>query len=159
MTTPSIAYLVVVAVPPAGSPLSAPASAALPHVGQAFKVTPTTHVIGRAIANSPVSVSLPWMFVSRRHAQIEYTEPDLWEIEDLQSRNGTAVNGQRLQPLARTRLHDGDRIGIGAGANNLELLFCFQLDPSAHVERPQQPEGEPPSPGGDTRFLSPGHEE
>jgi len=47
--------------------------------------------------------------VSRRHAAFMRLE-DGWAIEDLDSTNGTRLNGQ---PVRRARLHDGDVIEIG----------------------------------------------
>jgi pSer/pThr/pTyr-binding forkhead associated (FHA) protein len=48
--------------------------------------------------------------VSRRHARVSVGGTDA-VIEDLGSRNGTFVNGQRVDvPI---KLHDGDVIGIG----------------------------------------------
>lgn len=47
--------------------------------------------------------------VSRRHAAF-IRLPDGWAIEDLDSTNGTRVNGRSV---TRTRLHDGDIIEIG----------------------------------------------
>ncbi len=48
--------------------------------------------------------------VSRRHARITADGPDRWVVEDLGSRNGTWVNGARVdkRPLA-----DGDRLELG----------------------------------------------
>ena len=46
---------------------------------------------------------------SRLHCSIEYRD-NAWHIRDLQSRNGTYVNGQRVQ---EAELMPGDRIGIG----------------------------------------------
>ena len=63
--------------------------------------------LGRARSNSIV---LDDMLVSRHHARISADDQGLI-IEDLGSRNGTFVNGRRVQT---TRLHEGDRIGIGA---------------------------------------------
>jgi len=47
--------------------------------------------------------------VSRRHAAFMRLE-DGWAIEDLESTNGTCLNGQ---PVRRARLRDGDVIEIG----------------------------------------------
>lgn len=47
--------------------------------------------------------------VSRRHAAF-IRLPDGWAIEDLDSTNGTRVNGKSV---TRTRLHDGDIIEVG----------------------------------------------
>jgi len=57
--------------------------------------------------------------VSRRHARIIIADGAA-TIEDLDSRNGTYVQGERIR--AATRLSDGDRIKIGAAA----LVFrCY----------------------------------
>lgn len=63
--------------------------------------------IGRGRNNSIV---LDDMLVSRQHVQISADDYGLL-IEDLGSRNGTFVNGRRID---RSHLHEGDRIGIGA---------------------------------------------
>jgi pSer/pThr/pTyr-binding forkhead associated (FHA) protein len=47
--------------------------------------------------------------VSRRHAQLTFR--DGWLIQDLQSMNGTTVNGERV---GRCRVRPGDRLGLGA---------------------------------------------
>jgi serine phosphatase RsbU (regulator of sigma subunit)/pSer/pThr/pTyr-binding forkhead associated (FHA) protein len=50
--------------------------------------------------------------VSRVHARIRVDGPDVL-VEDLNSRNGTFLNGRRVREPAR--LHDGDRIGLASG--------------------------------------------
>ncbi len=47
--------------------------------------------------------------VSRRHAQLTFRD-GVWVIQDLASKNGTAVNGDRV---GRTTLHAGDIIALG----------------------------------------------
>lgn len=63
--------------------------------------------IGRGRDNSIV---LDDMLVSRRHVRITADDDGL-VLEDLGSRNGTFVNGRRVE---RTHLSEGDRIGIGS---------------------------------------------
>lgn len=53
--------------------------------------------------------------VSRRHAVLRFRDGK-WILEDLRSRNGTAVNGIRV---GRCELRPGDRLVIGA--NELEV--------------------------------------
>jgi hypothetical protein len=53
--------------------------------------------------------------VSRRHAQLTQT-PKGWTIKDLQSENGTYVNGEKI---AERTLADGDRVQIGT----VRLMF------------------------------------
>lgn len=63
--------------------------------------------IGRGRGNSIV---LDDMLVSRHHVRITADDDGL-VLQDLGSRNGTYVNGHRVD---RTALHEGDRLGIGA---------------------------------------------
>ena len=62
--------------------------------------------VGRSPANDLV-VSDPE--VSRRHAMLRFRDGK-WIVEDLRSRNGTAVNGVRV---GRCELRPGDRVVIG----------------------------------------------
>jgi serine phosphatase RsbU (regulator of sigma subunit) len=59
--------------------------------------------------------------VSRHHAEIRWTG-DEYVLQDKDSRNGTFLNGQRLQ--AARPLRDGDCIGICG----IELTFCVDSD-------------------------------
>ncbi|MFC6705642.1 FHA domain-containing protein [Flexivirga alba] len=68
---------------------------------------PEALTIGRGRENSIV---LDDMLVSRHHVRIT-ADSDGLILEDLGSRNGTYVNGRRVE---RTHLSEGDRIGIGA---------------------------------------------
>jgi hypothetical protein len=55
--------------------------------------------------------------VSRRHVELVHEPPSTWVVVDLDSTNGTEVNGRKVQ--RRTVLDDGDRITIGG----TELVF------------------------------------
>ena len=50
--------------------------------------------------------------VSRRHAELRREDGRCW-VRDLGSRNGTEVNGARLEPAVAHPLRDGDRLGFG----------------------------------------------
>lgn len=63
-------------------------------------------VVGRL---AECQIELPDANVSRRHAAFIRMD-DGWAIEDLESTNGTTLNGL---PVTRARLHDGDVIEIG----------------------------------------------
>ena len=57
-------------------------------------------------------VALSWdTEVSRLHAQLEPVGPDWTVVDDGLSRNGTFVNGERVN--GRRRLRDGDRLVFG----------------------------------------------
>lgn len=70
-------------------------------------------------------VALTWdSEVSRLHAQLEPVGPDWTVVDDGLSRNGTYVNGERVN--GRRRLKDGDRIVCG----ETPLVFRAPADAS-----------------------------
>jgi hypothetical protein len=75
--------------------------------GRIIRLTPPSLVIGRG---ADVDLRLTDTGVSRRHAEIK-VEPDGVTLIDLQSTNGTSVNGRMVD---RATLNDGDRISFGA---------------------------------------------
>jgi hypothetical protein len=70
-----------------------------------FALRPRT-IVGRT---AECDLRLPVGTVSRRHAEIEFSEEG-WRIHDLQSENGTWVNGDRAYDRL---LIDGDRLQFG----------------------------------------------
>ncbi len=93
--------------------------------GQLFKVNKGVAVIGRA-SNAEVKVEDDG--ISRTHARIRSETGRAW-IEDMGSRNGTFVNGSKID--VATELREGDKIQVGRGT---VLRFGFQddLDESFH---------------------------
>jgi pSer/pThr/pTyr-binding forkhead associated (FHA) protein len=78
-------------------------------------------LIGR---NPTTDITLLDEGASREHAIVLYDEDqDGWVIEDLQSTNGTKVNGKRVRSAA---LAPGDRIQIG----HTEFEFEFENETS-----------------------------
>ena len=77
---------------------------------------------GLAIGRSPalVDAELPDDRVSRRHLRIRWTG-DGFEVEDLNSSNGTAVNGELLEPFRPRPLGAGDTVRVGS----LELMVSM----------------------------------
>ena len=82
--------------------------------------------------------------VSRTHARFHVSR-DETAVEDLGSRNGTFLNGERLH--GRTVLKDGDRVRIGR-----ELIAVLGLDTSSPAE--DEDLRRTLAPGEDTRFPS-----
>jgi hypothetical protein len=79
---------------------------------QPIPVESTTATIGRGLGND---IILEDTRVSRHHAQLRYKARRFW-ITDLNSTNGTFVNGARVN---ETALRDGDVVSLGG----LELTF------------------------------------
>jgi len=99
-------------------PLSVEAQACLPCLeglsgglaGRILSLREGTTVIGRVC---PGHVELDDDGVSRRHAKIVIAPDGLATILDLESTNGTFVNGARV---TRTALREGDRLQVGPTA-------------------------------------------
>jgi hypothetical protein len=81
-------------------------------------------VIGRS---TDCQLSLEDPLVSRRHARIT-VEPERVLIEDLASRNGVLVNGEKITGLRQ--LASGDRIEIGSQALVIELSWAREAMPT-----------------------------
>ena len=82
--------------------------------GMAYDLSSPETLIGR---NPTTDLTLVDGGISREHAVISF-ENGVFSIEDLQSTNGTKVNGTRIRS---TELHDGDEIQIGG------TVFLFEL--------------------------------
>lgn len=78
-----------------------------PDKGRTLKADDDLVVIGRASDQIPISDHT----VSRRHAQLTREEQH-WSLSDLNSVNGTYLNGVRLQ--RPTRLKHGDQVRMGS---------------------------------------------
>lgn len=67
--------------------------------------------------------------VSRRHAQMDWRD-GAWVIRDMESTNGTRINGARLGASQVTCLQSGDRIEIGHDARLTVRSLLPILDPA-----------------------------
>ncbi|MCK5269696.1 MAG: FHA domain-containing protein, partial [Sedimentisphaerales bacterium] len=76
--------------------------------GRTFKVTKSPTLIGR----TSQELALTDNTISRRHAKLVRGDNDLWGIRDLNSANGTYVNGVKLSSFLE--LKQGDQIRCGA---------------------------------------------
>jgi hypothetical protein len=88
--------------------------------------------------------------VSKRHAQLRWSG-DGWTLEDLGSKNGTAVNAT---PVEGAALHDGDAISFGGLSGRFERLSAAEaatveaerlarIETSARIRKRLQAEPEP----------------
>jgi FHA domain len=92
-----------------------------PHLSsgsECFPLTAGENIIGR---DASAAVRVCSIDVSRRHARIT-VDPDRIILEDLGSKNGTFVRGQRV--VGPVELSDGDAICIGT----TWLIFASQME-------------------------------
>nr|MBA3846126.1 FHA domain-containing protein [Planctomycetota bacterium] len=87
-----------------------------PTAGRAYPIPGTRATIGRAGGEADIAIDDGK--ASKLHACFAQADGG-WQIEDLGSRNGTALNGTRL--AAATALSPGDRVRIGL----TEFEFAF----------------------------------
>jgi serine phosphatase RsbU (regulator of sigma subunit) len=80
-----------------------------PDAGRKYPLEGSATVLGR---QADCTICLPAKAVSRQHAQI-VCEDDAFFLEDLDSSNGTFLNGTRLSPRVRVPLSEQDTFTIG----------------------------------------------
>lgn len=112
------------------------------NAGQVYPLEEREIIVGRDVT---CGIVLPYRTVSRAHARI-IRMPDGYFIEDLESVNGTAVNGKAIR--RRTQLVHRDRVRI----HDIVLAFLDEEaanDSTAIVPAPPLPRAEPaPAAGG-----------
>ena len=91
-------------------------------VGKMFKLEDGETVLGRS---HRADIKLDDDSISRMHAKLVLSENDV-HVEDLNSSNGTMVNGERI---AYQNLRDGDKIRLGE-TTILKFTFHDRLDES-----------------------------
>ena len=99
--------------------------------------------IGRDPANV---VAIVDPSVSRKHCLLRQEEDGRFSIKDLESRNGTLVNGN---PMKEQYLHHGDEITTG------DSLFLFLVDDEDRAASASQVEFDDGQPMAETRLIHP----
>lgn len=85
-----------------------------------FRLTGTEMRIGRRSASRGIEPEIDLTGppadpgISRLHAVLASQPDGGWTVFDLESANGTLVNGAEIAPDERIPLHDGDKINLGA---------------------------------------------
>ena len=77
------------------------------NAGKSYAFTQTTMILGR---DSGCDIVIDDANISRRHAQFTCDVAGSWKVSDLDSTNGTKLNGN---PVRSAMLRDGDQIMLG----------------------------------------------
>lgn len=101
-----------------------------------------TTVIGRSSTDDPTDAERPDLevkddFVSRGHARIYYSQEKaayVLQERDGGTKNGTFLNGERLQPDTPHQLKDGDVIGLAMAGQTYRLILRFREQPMTLLE-------------------------
>lgn len=102
--------------------------------GKRIMVDGNHYLIGR---HGDCELRLGGENISRRHCQIERNPDGVW-IQDLNSRNGTLLNGRKLNRNEPFRLHHHDKIQIGDWKFRISIRDAKTREPVVFDEPPQQ---------------------
>ena len=110
---------------------------------QARRLLPgRTYVFGR---EEGIDIPVQDALASRRHAELRWTEGKGWSLADLNSRNGTFVNSQRIQ--GEVSLEDGSQLQVGGQVFRLYMLPPGGDPSSLSAQAPQISAQETMGPG------------
>jgi serine/threonine protein kinase len=92
-----------------------------PLAGRSYRFHQDLTTIGRTNGNDLI-ISGPT--VSRRHAKLWFDATSgHWFLTDIQSANGTSINGVRMQPNQAVVLNDGDLLSFGDEVVQFNILY------------------------------------
>jgi pSer/pThr/pTyr-binding forkhead associated (FHA) protein len=103
--------------------------------GRTYRVDSTDAVVGRDPAVALVMQGDGSQVVSGRHARF-FLADGAWWIEDVGSRNGTYVGGQRLKTGDRRRLNAGDEVALGSSGPRFQVEEAEGRDYSSTPAEP-----------------------
>jgi hypothetical protein len=98
-------------------------------IGRRFPLGENVAIIGRAALESHPDIEIHDDHVSRRHAEISYHQ-NCFRLCDLGSKNGTEVDGQRIDPGQFYPLRDDSTIGLGIATGGPKVVLRFKESPT-----------------------------
>ena len=113
--------------------------------GTVFRLMSDRTVVGRSVA---AQVRIDDTEASRQHAEIVKREDGAYVVRDLGSRNGTLVNGEKIEGEEGRLLSGGERIRIG------RTVLQFQIAASALSLPEKEPAEVPPERAGASTVAS-----
>ena len=105
-------------------------------------VTGRTYVFGR---EDGIDIPVQDALASRKHAELRWNEGKGWSLADLNSRNGTFINSQRI--TGEVPLEDGSQLQVGGQVFRLYMLPPGGDPSSLSAQAPQISAQETMGPG------------
>jgi hypothetical protein len=103
-------------------------------IGKKFPLGENPMIVGRKTTENNPDICLNDEFVSRRHAEISF-DTHTYKIRDLDSTNGTSIDGQRIEPGKFYSLTDNVTIGLGIASGVVQVILRFRTSLSIPTTR------------------------
>ena len=108
-------------------------------IGRRVPLGEDTVIIGRASVEGKCDIKIHDDFVSRQHAEISYQE-NRYVLRDLESTNGTQLDGKRIIPGKSHPLMHNSIIGFGIAREEVRVLIRFKESPTTSTARIEEVE-------------------
>ncbi len=104
-------------------------------IGRKFPLDERGALIGRGTTGSKPDIALQDEFISRRHAEISFNN-HIFLLRDLNSTNGTILDGQRIESNKPYRLKQDSSIGLGiVPGGEARVVLRFKELPTTETTR------------------------
>jgi len=101
-------------------------------IGRIFELKEDCMVIGRRSAGQQPDIELIDEVVSRRHLEILH-QGDKFMIRDLNSTNGTMLDGDRILPDRLYELRHNSKVGLGVDGDSAHVILLFKETESTNI--------------------------
>jgi hypothetical protein len=108
-------------------------------IGKRIPLGENAVIIGRASAGTKSDIKIHDDFISRQHAEISYQQ-NCYMLRDLESTNGTQLDGKRIAPGKSYPLTHNSIIGFGIAREEARVLLRFKESPTTATARIEEVE-------------------
>lgn len=113
--------------------------------GRCFSLPPGETLLGRATSLFTPDIAFASLLISRKHCSITLLD-GTWTISELNSKHGTHLNDQPLEPHRSYPLHNGDKIALATSIVLLRFTIAPELEKTLDFESTQSFRNPTPSP-------------
>ena len=106
-------------------------------IGKTFSLDKPIIVIGRRTSQSKPDIELNDEVVSRQHIEILMRDDKYW-IRDLDSTNGTMLNGDRIIADNLYELKHNSKIGLGVEGTSVHTVLVFKETEGTNIMQKKQ---------------------